>query len=181
MRVADIVALCPESEHILAEYGLQCFHCSASDWETLEEGCLGHGFEMEEIEELVDDLNVLLDKQPQRPQILEVTLAAAEAIRSVATSENRTGEGLAVIVDGRGGFCMEFKKDPEKDDKTFQHPDASDVRIFASTTTLGRIGGSTIDFRDGRFKLDLPEDEKSGCGCGGGSCGGGGNCGCKTM
>jgi len=170
MRVGDIVTLCPGAEPILAEYGLHCFHCSASEWENLDDGCRSHGFDTEEIDELVNDLNELLESAPARPQILTVTLAAAEAIRGVAASENKTGEGLAVIVDGHGGFCMEFRKDPEQNEKIFFHPEAADVRIFASTITLARIGGSTVDFRDGRFKLDVAEE--AGCGCGG-------TCGCK--
>lgn len=172
MLVADILALCPDSEPMLAEYGLSCFHCSGAELESLEDGCRSHAFETEEIDELVDDLNTLIADMPARPQTLEVTLSAAHAIRDVAEGEKKTGEGLAVIVDGHGGFCMEFKKDPDTDEKTFVHQDAPDVRIFASIMTLYRIGGATIDFRDGRFKLDLAEDSKAGCGCGG-------SCSCK--
>ena len=175
MPVADILALCPESQGTLAEYGLHCVGCAGSAYETLEEGCLGHGFEQDEIDELVDDLNTMIDELPIRPEMLVVTLPAAQAIKNVMKEEKRVNEGLAVIVDGHGGFCMEFRPEPERDEKVFSHTAESSVRVFASTLTLKRIGGSTIDFRDGRFKLDLAGDVKmGGCGCASGS----GSCDC---
>lgn len=164
MRVSEIVTLCPEAEGVLAEYGLHCFHCSANTLETLEEGCRGHGFGTEEIAELVDDLNGMIAAMPARPMTLTVTKAAALGIREIAEKEGRSGEGLAVIVDGQGGFCMEFRKDAENDERAFGNPEIPNVRIFASTLTLKRIGGATIDMREGRFKLDL-EEEGTGAAC----------------
>ena len=158
MTVGDIVTLCPDSENILAEYGLHCFNCSIGGVEQLEEGCRMHGFEDDEIDELVSDLNDLLQSTPKRPQTLTVTAPAARAIRSVAKAEGRIGEGLVVTADGRGGFCLEFRDSSQADEMVFHNKDEPDVRIFASTITLTRIGGSTIDFREERFKLDLPED-----------------------
>jgi hybrid cluster-associated redox disulfide protein len=173
MPVAEIVTFCPQAKGLLAEYGLHCFQCAGSEYETLEEGCKTHGFDDEEIDGLVDDLNEALAEMPSRPATLIVTQAAALAIRQVAEEEKRLGEGLAVIVDGHGGFCMEFRKDPEGDERTFVQPAVPDVRVFASALTLQRIGGSTVDFREGRFKLDLPEDAAVGdrCACGSGGCG----------
>lgn len=168
MCVADIVALCPESKDILAEYGLHCVGCSQNGLETLQEGCRGHGFEEEEIDELVADLNEMIEQMPDRPASLVITAPAARAIRDVAEREGRTKEGLCVTVDGQGGFCMEFRPKAGAGEKTFRNAEEKDVRVFASTLTLKRIGGSVIDFREGRFKLDLLGEE--GCACGGGSC-----------
>ena len=167
MLVADIVALCPEAQSVLAEYGLHCFGCEGSAYETLSEGCLGHGFEESDILELVDDLNEMIHTMPVKPETITVTLPAAKAIEQVAKDSDKSGEGLLVTVDGHGGFCMEFQKELGHDQKVFFHPEKPEVRIFATSLTLKRIGGSTIDFREERFKLDLAEDSKAGCGCGG--------------
>jgi hypothetical protein len=81
---------------------------------------------------------------------------------------------LQVGTDEAGGFCMEFRKEPEEDSSVFFHREVPAMRLFATPLTLSRIGGSTIDFREGRFKLDLPEDvggAKKECACGG-------NCAC---
>ncbi|MBI1812448.1 DUF1858 domain-containing protein [Candidatus Peregrinibacteria bacterium] len=166
MPVADIVALCPEAQTILAEYGLHCFGCAGSALETLKDGCRGHGFSDEDIDELVDDIGQLVAAMPSKPAALTLTLSAARAIRDVAEKEGRGGEGLCVIADGQGGFCMEFRKESEGDEKVFTNREEPDVRIFASSLTLKRIGGATIDFREGRFKLDLLDH----CDCAAGSC-----------
>ncbi len=172
MPILEIVTLIPEAKSVLAEYGLHCFSCAGSEFETLAEGCAGHGFSEEQIDELVDDLNQMLDQMPARPEMLTVTAAAAVAIGKIAKDEQREGEGLAVIADAAGGFCMEFRPEPDAADRTFAAPEEPAVRVFASPLTLKRIGGATIDFRDGRFKLDLPEDALGkGCGCAGGACG----------
>lgn len=172
MRVAEILALLPEAEPVLAQYGLHCFHCSANVYETLDEGCKTHGFTDEDIGDLVTDLNELLESRPARPQTLTLTLPAAQALVGIAKGEGKEGQGLEVGVDEGGGFCMEFREKPAEGDRTFFHADAPAMQIFASALTLQRIGGATIDFRDGRFKLDLPEDaQKKGCACGKGECG----------
>jgi hybrid cluster-associated redox disulfide protein len=175
MRVSEIVALLPESEPILTEYGLHCFHCPAGAVESLGEGCRGHGFSSEEISDLVADLNTLLAERPKRPEHLTVTEEAARALLAVRDTEGRTEEGVQIAIDALGNFCMEFCAEPPPDNRTFRAGDVP-LTFYASALTLQRIGGATIDFRDGRFKLDMPEDSK-GCACGGGVCGAG--CGCS--
>ncbi len=171
MRVAEILALCPESADVMAAYGLHCFSCSLGGVESLNEGCGIHGFDDETVEALVDDLNELLREQPARPAELNVTGAAAKAVREIAEKEDQAGLGLAVIADGRGGFCMEFRTDADREDAIFTAQEEPEVRFFASPVTLWRIGGATIDFRDGRFKLDLVDEATPGCGCTKETCG----------
>lgn len=182
MPIADIVAFCPEAKNILAEYGLHCFHCTGADTERLGDGCKTHGFDDAEIDALVQDLNEMIEHMPSRPQTLTVTASAARAIADIAKNEGRTGEGLAVIVDSSGGFCMEFRPDPASDEITFRNDEVPDVRILASVMTLKRIGGSTIDYREERFKLDLPpgDSANSGCGCSGSCECNDGSCDCKS-
>ncbi len=173
MRVLDIITLCPESESVIAEYGLHCFNCSANAEETLIDGCRTHGFEDDEVDELVDDINQIIHDLPSKPEVLTLTTPAAHAIRDIAEAEGRLGEGLAVIADGRGGFCLEFQQELSNDDRTFHNSDVPDVKLYASSLTLKRVGGSTIDFREGKFKLDLDEEMTArGCACHG-------NCDCK--
>lgn len=171
MLVREIVTLCPAAADIMAEYGMHCFSCALGGSETLEEGGRIHGFEDEVIDALLEDINEALATAPARPQTLTITQPAAQGIRSIAEGENKVGQGLAVIVDESGGFCMEFRPETEDGDFTFFNEAEPDVQIFASALTLSRIGGATIDMQDGRFKLDLPEEDKccggseSGCGC----------------
>lgn len=180
MSVAEIMALLPEAGPLLGEYGLHCFNCAANTMETLEEGYFSHGFAENELDELIEDLNTLLRDRPERPLTLSVTKEAAAALLEIARAEQKAGEGLQVGTDEAGGFCMEFRKEPEEGSLVFFHREVPDMRLFATSLTLSRIGGSSIDFREGRFKLDLPEDAaKKSCACGGkGECQCGGDCGC---
>lgn len=179
MRVSEILALLPDSAGLLAQYGLSCFSCSANAYETLEEGCMTHGFSSEDLNDLVADLNVMIDDKPERPQTITVTKEAALQLQDILTAEGKAGWGLSVGLDSNGGFSMDVVEKGASTDLTFTAPDVSDVPVYASPMTLFSIGGATIDFREGRFKLDLPEDgiKKSCCqgkekrACGGGGCG----------
>lgn len=179
MRVSDILALLPHAGPLIARYGLSCFGCSANTLETLEDGCRSHGMPEAEIDDLVADLNELLAHRPARPERIALTEDAARALHAVLEQQGKTGWGLVVALDEQGGFCMELREEPASDDKIFAHEAVPEVRLFASALTLGAIGGATIDVRDGRFKLDLPEDaRKHACTCGGTcGCGGGGEVG----
>lgn len=178
--VADIVFRYPQATSIMAEYGLHCFGCSANGMETLEEGCAGHGFPKEDIENLVEDINECIASTPARPEILMITKEAALAIKEVAAQEKVEGPpfapdgamggkqvGLSVQAGADGSFYMEFRSMSEQGEKIFRNEEVADVAIFASILTLQRIGGATIDFREGKFKLDVGLT----CGCNKGDCG----------
>ncbi len=172
MTVREIMTLVPSAADIMIEYGLHCFSCSVGGIETLSEGCQMHGFDADTIEALVEDINNALGQAPKRPQEITITVDAAKGIRDIASVENKDNQILVVTLDEHGGFCLEFQEKPLLGDKEFTNPEVSDVRIFASVLTLSRIGGATIDMREGRFTLDLPEED--GC-CNGSET----SCGCK--
>lgn len=165
MRVIDLVTLVPQAADVMAAWGLHCSGCAVGGVESLEEGCRAHGYGDEDIALLLEDIEAARHTAPVRPAVIIVTAEASRAIRQIGEQEAKLPSetaGLSVIVDGSGGFCMEFRDGPDAGDKTFINIAESDVRVFASPLTLGRIGGATIDFREGRFKLDLPEDS---CAC----------------
>ena len=164
MTVREIVTLFPVASDVLALYNIHCFSCSIGGFETLEEGCHMHGMSEVEIGDLVNDINEAIADAPAKPRSITITKSAADAIWQIAIRENRKGEGLSVMVDLHGGFCMEFREKPEEDDCIFSNDENASVKIFVSPLTLARIGGATIDFREERFKLDLIDD------CCGGSC-----------
>lgn len=53
-KIGDIVEKAPEKVEILLDAGMHCLGCPASQAETLEEACLVHGIE---VEELIEKLN----------------------------------------------------------------------------------------------------------------------------
>lgn len=171
MRVQDILTLLPHAEPLLAEYGLHCVGCAGSAFETLEEGYLSHGFTEDKLDDLVTDLNELFKRQPDRPQRIDVTEAAAKALAALLEAEGQADHILVVGLDDAGGFAMDVLPDVTDDHLFFGHGAVPTLRIAASPVTLRRIGGAVVDHRDGRFKLDLPEDTKITCACAdGGAC-----------
>ncbi len=164
--VAELIERCPRVERVLASYGLHCVGCAWSGAETLEEGFFAHGYDEEEFQHLLSDINAVIE-EGGKPSSLTITESGARAIGEVAEKEGKKGYALEVIADEEGGFCLEFVQHPPYDLLLFSHRSVPDVRIGASKLTLERIGGATIDFRDGRFKLDLEGDNASSCPCNG--------------
>ncbi|MFA7682416.1 MAG: DUF1858 domain-containing protein [Candidatus Peribacteraceae bacterium] len=157
MCLREVLTLFPGAADIMAAYGLHCFSCMAQDAETLEEGCRMHGFSEETIEDLLEDINRTMACTPRRPMTLTITDTAARHVALIAKRGGHTGEGLEVRVDEDGAFCMEFRKIPQPDDYVIVHSAEGGIWFFASPLTLHRIGGATIDFHEGKFRLDLPD------------------------
>jgi len=59
-KMVDILRLHPETQALLAEYGLRCSACSGARHESLRQGAINHGLDPEE---LLARLNALLVKQ----------------------------------------------------------------------------------------------------------------------
>ena len=54
MRISELLEIAPEKAEILLMAGMHCIGCPASLNETLEEACMVHGID---VEELVKELN----------------------------------------------------------------------------------------------------------------------------
>ncbi|MBN1275606.1 DUF1858 domain-containing protein [Candidatus Woesearchaeota archaeon] len=59
MRIGEAVNEHPGAARIMLSYGLHCVGCHVANWETIEQGCRGHGMPEEMIDELVEELNEL--------------------------------------------------------------------------------------------------------------------------
>ena len=53
-KIGEILEKAPEKADILLEIGMHCLGCPASQAETLEEACMVHGID---VEELLEQLN----------------------------------------------------------------------------------------------------------------------------
>ena len=59
MPIGDIVMKHPETMDVLFKHGMHCIGCAAAHFENLEQGCIAHGIDVEEI---VKDLNEAVEK-----------------------------------------------------------------------------------------------------------------------
>ena len=63
MTFAEILQKYPESANILFESGLHCIGCGMAMYETLEQGCLAHGFSEKQIDDLIKKINKIQIKK----------------------------------------------------------------------------------------------------------------------
>ncbi len=56
MTIESVVSAFPESVPVFIAHGLHCVGCHAANWETIEQGAIGHGID---VEGLVNDLQQL--------------------------------------------------------------------------------------------------------------------------
>lgn len=155
MNVLEIIALHPDAAGILEIYGLHCHGCAFGSLDTLRTGALSHGLTDDDVENMIDDLTEAIKKAPSKPLQLTLTPEAAKALLEIAAGEGKTSCMLRVLSDESGGFCMEFAEEKEESDILFEADGQPNASLLATPETLFRIGGSTVDFRDERFKLDL--------------------------
>lgn len=60
--IGELVYNHPEAAMLLVEEGIHCIGCGAANYETLEQGLLGHGKTEKEIEEMIKAMNDLIEK-----------------------------------------------------------------------------------------------------------------------
>ena len=56
-KIGELLNVFPESAPILMEIGMHCLGCPASQAETLEEACMVHGIDVEEVLEKLNAEN----------------------------------------------------------------------------------------------------------------------------
>jgi hybrid cluster-associated redox disulfide protein len=57
MTFAELLEKHPESANALFESGLHCIGCGGAMYESIEQGCLMHGFSKKQVDDLIKKLN----------------------------------------------------------------------------------------------------------------------------
>ena len=60
MGIIEIVEKWPDTARVLMEFGMGCLGCVASQYETIEQGAVAHGMD---VDALMTALNEVADKQ----------------------------------------------------------------------------------------------------------------------
>ncbi len=60
IEIEDLVELLPDSVTYLMEQGIRCLRCGEPIWGTLEQAAKEKGFNDDDIQKFVDDLNNML-------------------------------------------------------------------------------------------------------------------------
>ena len=65
MPIAEVVSKYPEVVETLLSTGVHCIGCHVSQFETLEQGLMGHGMPEKQINEIIKSLNEVLQKSKE--------------------------------------------------------------------------------------------------------------------
>jgi hybrid cluster-associated redox disulfide protein len=60
MSIGEAVRAFPHSAKIMMQHGLHCIGCHVASYETIEEGCRGHGMSDEQIDAMIKEINAAL-------------------------------------------------------------------------------------------------------------------------
>jgi hybrid cluster-associated redox disulfide protein len=60
--IGDVINKFPEASIIMLSHGLNCANCGANKFETIEEGAVAHGLDGEEIKKIVEEINLIINK-----------------------------------------------------------------------------------------------------------------------
>ncbi len=173
MTIDEIFSFFPEKSQKLAQEitnaGLHCVGCSASSWETLEAGMLGHGKSPNEVDMLVKRLNDIL-AELNDPSTISLTKRAAEKFLEILEEEGKADHSLRLSdrPAGCSGFeyALDFSKNALPTDAIFH---SQGIEIHVPKSSLNRLLGVVVDYVDGLqgagFKISNP-NVKSACGCG---------------
>lgn len=59
MTIGEVISNYPETIPIFMKHGLHCIGCHVAEWESIEQGAIGHGIE---IKTLIEELNNIIIK-----------------------------------------------------------------------------------------------------------------------
>ena len=178
--IGDVANKYPGAASIMLKYGLHCVGCSVNPFETIENGCLGHGMDESTINSLVDDLNKNFENAPEHKndsegKIISITDSAAEKFNYFMKEEKKVNFGirLNVIIGDEDNleYGLEFAERPNKNEEIVEE---HGFKLFVDKNVVNMIKGLEIDYLNNEhgsgFKLTRTNLEAAG-GCGTG-------CGC---
>lgn len=176
--IGDVVAKYPQVAPVFMKYGLHCVGCHVAVWETLEEGCMGHGMPEEEFKKLLKEANEVAarneedrkNRDPSAP--IFITNHAIEMVKMLMGKHKTQGILRIRVIESECctksyDFAVE---DKAEDSDTVFEKDGLTVAI--ASDSIDYLQNATVDFVEGPdgsgFKVETANDEKN-CGCGGAS------------
>lgn len=168
MLLTEVAAKYPRAADVMTRYGLHCFGCHVSQYETIEQGAAGHGMTEEEIDRMMSEVNGHVQTQTGG---LDFTDKAVAKVRELLAAEGKDpsfGLRIQIVPGGCSGYSYDFSFDNEthEDDVSM---DKDGLKVFVDRQSLSLIGGSLVDYIDGLhgsgFKVSNPQAKQS-CGCG---------------
>ncbi|MFA5843049.1 MAG: DUF1858 domain-containing protein [Candidatus Gracilibacteria bacterium] len=154
LTIEEILKKHPLAAQILQDFGLSCLDCALNEWETLQQGVLGHGMPEEALKEIRDVLTLEYDSYQKdlEEKKLYITRKALLKIIELAEKEGLKTYGIRVKVlskkgiDGNPNYAMDFEKKAKKEDKII--PFDHHVILYIDPKSFKIIQGSMINFME---------------------------------
>jgi len=154
LTIEEILKKHPLAAQILQDFGLSCLDCALNEWETLEQGVLGHGMPEEALKEIKNVLTLEYDSYQKdlKEKKLYLTRKALLKIIELAEKEGLKTYGIRVKVlskkgiDGNPNYAMDFEKKAKKGDKII--PFDHHVTFYIDPKSFKIIQGSIINFME---------------------------------
>ena len=75
MIISDIInTVGRDAALMMMEHGLHCVSCHVAAVETLEQGMTAHGYSEEDLDMLLKDLNILMERKAKKPDTNDATI-----------------------------------------------------------------------------------------------------------
>lgn len=176
--IGDVVRNYPQVIPTLMSYGVHCVGCHVSEFETIEQGLMGHGYDQEFVDNAIEELNKVSEQAPQTEsksaktdkKMITITDAAAEKVKDLMKKEGQ--ENVALRIEVVPGGCSGMSYDFSFDDKQREDDmvvEKNGLKVFVDEASMEYIGGSVVNYvetlHEAGFKIENP-NAKSSCGCG---------------
>lgn len=184
MTIGEVVQKFPKAADIMLGYGLHCVGCAVNPYETIEQGALGHGMDEEMIRDMMEDINMVVNKKPSfdlNPDGITLSPRAVETLKLIAETDQKKRWGLQVKAEkAEGGldYFLDIVEKAQNDEKTYAW---QGVDLFISDATMMLMRPSLIDYvksvsNEGFNIISLAESKDDVCPCGKPLA----DCGCKN-
>ncbi|MEK6959022.1 MAG: DUF1858 domain-containing protein [archaeon] len=134
----------PEIGSVLMSAGLHCIGCHVSEYESIEDGCRGHGLDDKNVDELIIAANKMVEIFDKLPSVAFAPGAIEELQARLLNSKGKFIRVLPVF----GEFDFETTQKREKDDVEV-HVEAKDKKKFIvliEPKTARLLKGIRIDY-----------------------------------
>ncbi|MBD3259286.1 DUF1858 domain-containing protein [Candidatus Woesearchaeota archaeon] len=68
MKIGEVVQKHPETALVMTSHGLHCVGCQIAAFESIEQGCKGHGMDDKQIDEMIKEMNKAVEEEDKNKE-----------------------------------------------------------------------------------------------------------------
>ncbi|MFH1408430.1 MAG: iron-sulfur cluster assembly accessory protein [Nanoarchaeota archaeon] len=173
MTIGDAVKAYPQVANVFLKFGLHCVGCHVAYWETIEQGCRGHGMDERIMAKMIDEANRVVEetkKEIKEGEEVHVSDSAFGRIKEVIDEQKEKGLffRIEVVEGGCSGMSYNFMLDSKDKEDDFVL-EKKGVKVAIDKKTRYLLKGAKIDWvetvQGSAFKINNPNANNE-CGCG---------------